>query len=730
MIIFFDVLLHDDNICLAWPHRERRLLLKKIIEPVPGQTGISEQEIIDFSRNDSRSHLERAFAKSIAERWEGFVLKCCDEPYFPILSPGMNPIFGRWIKLKKDYIPGLGDTVDLALIGGRYNSRDATALKGMDGLLWTSFHVGCLENKNAVSQFNATPKFRVIDVIDRYCLSQKLMGLLNSLGRFRACEPDSNSAFIVQKGHEGLPDMDAAFRVPFVVEMLGSGFDKPSNSSYFTLRFPRVLKIHNDRTFEATVSFAEIQQLADKARSIPTHELSQEIITWKKQLEHRNGKSEYIIDRSQETTVSRCSTPSVASISPSSRQTSSTDPSVSRQSIVTFIPSTSPLLHQIQRQNIYSSTRPSATKRSLPCDFQDGACEGHRRKKSRGDHAFKENIAIFTDNPQSSSQTHQMSLLNCPLTSISNIQPPKENIEAESPDSIERLFTQDENSTLRQLGIQESCDKKKVKQNRSMVPAQYTNTMSSAVQRTETAQAVHNPDKNVPVLIYLRSPFTTIPIYIGQSFSRGSAKKKRLLGIQGRKFSTDSCHFIEELCSLETRKELSESNPSTIVAEIALGIVLIDTKHPHELLEDVTTVSDELARCILRNRQSLPSQGKLYLLDWRVMRQVSDIDNCRFCLKETWIKIAIDHFHSCIAWGFKSNSKGKETLRGETRSSKEEKSVLTWEPDDTSREYNTISTGVRIVWDPAILQALGEFLCIDPLVHVSGQLYVNTRRSV
>ena len=52
------------------------------------------------------------------------------------------------------------------------------------------------------------------------------------------------------------------FKRPFSVELMGAGFDKPANARYFVLRFPRVLKIHNDRSFKETVSFKELQEMA------------------------------------------------------------------------------------------------------------------------------------------------------------------------------------------------------------------------------------------------------------------------------------------------------------------------------------------------------------------------------------------------------------------------------------------------------------------------------------
>jgi DNA ligase-4 len=99
------------------------------------------------------------FAQAIAQQWEGFVLKGCDDPH--ILFHTSN----RSIKLKKDYIAGLGDTVNLAIIGGYRDTKDEQAL-GIGKLWWTSFYVRCLNNKEDIRQFNTKPRLHIIDKVD------------------------------------------------------------------------------------------------------------------------------------------------------------------------------------------------------------------------------------------------------------------------------------------------------------------------------------------------------------------------------------------------------------------------------------------------------------------------------------------------------------------------------------------------------------------------------------
>jgi DNA ligase-4 len=50
---------------------------------------------------------------------------------------------------------------------------------------------------------------------------------------------------------------------------MGTGFDKPTNAKYFILRFPRVLKIHNNRFFKETVNFKKLQKTVRQCKKKP-----------------------------------------------------------------------------------------------------------------------------------------------------------------------------------------------------------------------------------------------------------------------------------------------------------------------------------------------------------------------------------------------------------------------------------------------------------------------------
>jgi hypothetical protein len=69
-----------------------------------------------------------------------------------------------------------------------------------------------------------------------------------------------------------------------VVEAIGAGFDKPPDAAFFTFRFPRILKIHRDRSDRDALIFVEYQHLADESRLLAHREGGQLEKHWLKRL--------------------------------------------------------------------------------------------------------------------------------------------------------------------------------------------------------------------------------------------------------------------------------------------------------------------------------------------------------------------------------------------------------------------------------------------------------------
>ena len=169
------------------------------------------------------------------------------------------------IKLKKDYIPGWGDSADLAVVGGRYDATEAATL-GDRRLSWTTFYLACLTNEGALTQPDVKPKFRVVGTVGRPCLRIADLHHLNEHGKL--CQVPFGLCTAGMDIELSMPPSKwptVLFTDPVVVEVVGAGFDRPPNERFLTLRFPRILKVHRDRTHTDCIDFGEYQRQAEQS---------------------------------------------------------------------------------------------------------------------------------------------------------------------------------------------------------------------------------------------------------------------------------------------------------------------------------------------------------------------------------------------------------------------------------------------------------------------------------
>lgn len=280
MIMYYDIMLLDDDPVVHRPHKKRRQLLERLVRPIKGRAGIVWQKHVRFDRPTGPEKLKKALALAFVQRWEGLILKPSDEPYFNLGKPILGRFPCRWVKLKKDCIKGLGDTADFAVVGAGYDVSETEKHEGLN-IRWTHFHIGCLRNKAAVLHAGEKPQFFVFDRI-KDCIKREDMKTLTENGCLRAMGtefPETWDIFDIELAR-GLPPMSVIFRQPFVFDLAGSGFDKSPNRDIFTLRFPRIMKVHLDRDWKDAVDLDELQRMATEARTVPTGDLSHDIADW------------------------------------------------------------------------------------------------------------------------------------------------------------------------------------------------------------------------------------------------------------------------------------------------------------------------------------------------------------------------------------------------------------------------------------------------------------------
>jgi DNA ligase-4 len=315
MIVYFDVLLIDDESLLGVRQSQRFKRLQELITCVPGRSQLVRRHIIDCDKRSAASDLRRVFAQCITERREGLVLKP-DDPYFDF-STKKRPYGSCCIKLKKEYVGGFGDVGDFAVVAARYEAAKAKTF-GMVKVKWTHFYIGCLDNKEEVERWHRLPRFVVTNVVGLNATQMKAF-ITHANPRYTTEAENQSIILKIAPGIDNGNRPSAIFIDPPVFDIRCFNFHREGNTDFLAPRFPMVNKIHFDRTYLDVLSFKELQDMAKLEKDMPPQADSQELLGWIAALEQADPQRARLQGASQTTTVSAVSTMRTPSSVQSSR---------------------------------------------------------------------------------------------------------------------------------------------------------------------------------------------------------------------------------------------------------------------------------------------------------------------------------------------------------------------------------------------------------------------------
>lgn len=118
-VYVFDCLYVDGKSLLQEPLTVRREELYKSLVPLPGKFEFAEAKV-----SNDVEELTKFLDDSVVEGTEGLIVKTLADSYEP------SKRSSHWLKLKKDYIDGVGDTFDCVPIGGWYGRGKRTGVFG------------------------------------------------------------------------------------------------------------------------------------------------------------------------------------------------------------------------------------------------------------------------------------------------------------------------------------------------------------------------------------------------------------------------------------------------------------------------------------------------------------------------------------------------------------------------------------------------------------------------
>lgn len=621
-------MLLDDNVALSKTYGERRALLKEVVHPICGLAGIATQFNIDFSVPSAYEHLKEEFALVSAQKWEGLVLKGVNEPYFRTFSQDTREFSCCWMKFKKESIPGLGDTADFILLGGRYDSREAAALGHIKGLSWTSFFVGCLDDD--VDLLSPKPAFRVIDILNKQNINANLFQTLNQLGKFQACDADSDDVpFSFRVDQVRIPEIQTVFRIPFIVEMTGFGFDKPQGVRYYSLRFPRIVKIHSDRDYEAAVSFRDLQELAQIANAVPVEELSQEAAELAEKLDPADKKPEYIVDHSENSATTVTTSSAASSSQPLFAGNNPINPQESNQVAVVKSSHTSEQELSLRTQRgsstincVNNQENSNETMSSLVCIFPDATeTSGEPRHSNESP---SRHLADITNSSEDKSTLFPR------IDSFHN-----------KPQLAKRAALYEPNSGFPSDRFSMNPAPQRALSFQSYHSHNSNNKCSLETTLTRSSSDISGRNNRPNAM--KGSPIFKLPVFLGSSLSD---TKISLL----RRY-IPSCRSLISPSSIPRWLTSLVSSQNGSVVPSLYGIILVDSnsRHSSKVAAELRQVGRALTS--LQQQNKLPNTGKIIFMHWKVVGQEFNAAKAGEGLSDRWQRFGKDVIDVCIKWG-------------------------------------------------------------------------------
>ena len=113
--------------------RERRVLLKQAFEEVEGEFAFAQ-----YGNTDVIEEIQVLLDESVKASCEGLMVKMLDTE-----ESGYEPSkrSRNWLKVKKDYLSGIGDSLDLVVLGAYYGKGKRTSVFG-------AFLLACYNTSN------------------------------------------------------------------------------------------------------------------------------------------------------------------------------------------------------------------------------------------------------------------------------------------------------------------------------------------------------------------------------------------------------------------------------------------------------------------------------------------------------------------------------------------------------------------------------------------------------
>ncbi|KAF8321224.1 DNA ligase I [Clavulina sp. PMI_390] len=239
----FDLLYLNDEPLLHKTLLERRQLLREHFNEVPGEFSFAKS-----SDGESSEEIQVFLDESVKDGCEGLMVKMIetDASYYEPSRRSMN-----WLKLKKDYLQGVGDTFDLVVVGAYHGKGKRTSVYG-------AFLLACYDPDSE--------KFQTVCKLGTGFSEEALKANLETLKELEVpkCRGDVDG---------GGAKPDVWFEPKFVWEILAADLSLSPvyaaakgavDERGISLRFPRFIRIRDDKDVDDATTSEQVAEAYER----------------------------------------------------------------------------------------------------------------------------------------------------------------------------------------------------------------------------------------------------------------------------------------------------------------------------------------------------------------------------------------------------------------------------------------------------------------------------------